>query len=117
MSEPENKLYSVGEIFLALVFCLIISFFIYVFSILFIFGLEKCPAEGCRVSTWNNIAGFAALLSPIAVFALGAYFARNSIYALVKSKSLRILSFLTFAFLPLIAPVVFIAAYAIFSKN
>lgn len=103
MGEAKSKTYSIGEIILAFVYCSIISFFIYAVSVFYIFGAWHCPNGDCQTPTWVNATIFLILASPFFIFPLGAYFARNAIYALTASKISRILIILAFALFPVYA--------------
>lgn len=102
MAEAKSKLYSVGEIALALFFCCLFSFFIYAVSVFYIFAAWHCPDGNCQTPTLVNAIVFLILASPFFIFPLGAYFARNAVYNLTESKIFRIIMLATFALFPLV---------------
>lgn len=113
MSQIESKLFSAGKILGGLAFCLLISLGIYAASIFFIYAAWHCPAGNCQTSLWADITVFSLLASPFLVFIIGAYLAREAIYALTENVFLRVLLLLIFACFPILL----FAGFAVYAVN
>ena len=101
MNETKSKISSIGKIFLGLVFCSIVSVCIYLGSMIFIYGAWHCPPPHlCETAVWVNIVILLLLISPLFIFAVGAYLCRDAVYDLTSGKYLRIALLAAFASCP-----------------
>lgn len=101
-NQPSSKFLLICQIILALFCCFAASLGIYLLAVPFIYGAWHCPHPPCDSPDWIQWTVFLILLSPLLVFAVGAYLCRNIVASLTAVKILRVVVLFGFAAFPLI---------------
>ena len=110
MTTAPSKISSVFKLCLALFVCAAVSLGVYLVATPFIYGAWHCPPpRRCETPAWADYTVFLILLSPLLVFAIGAYLCRHIVAAISHSKILRSLILLVFGLFPLLALAALIA--------
>jgi len=101
MNETMGKIFSILKLIGALFICCLLSLGVYLLAFPFVYGAWHCPPPAkCDLPLWVNLIILFIFLSPLLIFALGAYLCREIIRSLSQSKILRAVVFTLFALFP-----------------
>jgi len=82
----------------------LLSLGVYLLATPFVYGAWHCPPPAkCATPLWINLIVLFVFLSPLLIFAAGAYHCREIIASLGQSKILRAVVFTLFALFPILA--------------
>lgn len=108
MSDATDKLKNLLPLVLAFFLCCGISAAILIFTMFFTYAAWHCNPQPCRpVPGWMNATLLILLLSHFIVFGAGAYFTRNLVRRIARSKPAQTSIMLFFALFPLIIAAAF----------
>lgn len=103
MNGTMDKTFSVLKLAGALFLCSLLSLGVYLLAVPFVYGAWHCPPPAkCDSPLWVNLIVLFIFLSPLLIFALGAYLCREIIRSLSQSKILCAVVFTLFALFPLL---------------
>ena len=102
MNSATGKILSILKLACALFLCCLLSLGVYLLAAPFVYGVWHCPPPSkCDTPLWINLIVLFVFLSPLLIFAAGAYLCREIIASLGQSKITRAVVFILFALFPL----------------